>query len=230
MTTGRLPLLLPLLLGFACGGGTAGVRPDEMSAQEHRREAQRERAVAEEHMAAHDAASQGYDPGVVGAPGPTLPFGLHLYDPAASHLEEAERHSAHALEHEAAARELERFEAAECGAVPVRERAACPILGPVTAIVDIPGGVRVRFRPGTDIAAVEARMRCHFAFARTRGFADATSCPLYVRGLHIQRAADGLSIDLTGPGDTAREIRHRARETAVPAPAAPVAERARGGR
>jgi hypothetical protein len=138
------------------------------------------------------------------------------------HRAEAEREHAAA---DRAAAELERFEAAECKEVPPRERAACPLLGPVTAIQDLGDGVRVEIAPPRSVDAVVADMRCHYAFARARGFsAAAAACPLYVQGISIERAADGRGLEVRGETPAlAREIRTRVRQEAV------FARGARGG-
>src|SRR2546421_393237 len=79
--------------------------------------------------------------------------------------------------------------AAECKTVPPRERAACPLLGPAVAIRDLPDGVRVELARAGAIDATIAEMRCHYAFARTRGFSEeAAACPLYIRGIQIERS------------------------------------------
>jgi hypothetical protein len=124
-------------------------------------------------------------------------------------------HRTDASEHEAAAEVLARFEAAECGGLPERSRAACPSLGPVAKIADVPWGVRVTFAPGTRVDAVVAHMRCHYAFARARGFDARASCPLYMPGLHIQQAGT-LTVQLEAPDrGHVEELRSRSREEAV---------------
>ena len=59
-------------------------------------------------------------------------------------------------------------------------------------------------------------MRCHYAYARTRGFEEATTCPLYLRGIDIKPAKDPLAIEIT-TADAAQvgELRARSREEAV---------------
>jgi hypothetical protein len=42
-----------------------------------------------------------------------------------------------------------------------------------------------------------ALMRCHLAYARTRGFDRAPDCLLYLRGVEINTASDGRGIEVT---------------------------------
>jgi TusA-related sulfurtransferase len=132
-------------------------------------------------------------------------------DPAVSHR------ISHTVAHSSAALQMERFESTECGGIAPRARAACPLLGPVTAMSDIPAGVRVEFVGSVSLDAVLAGMRCHYSFAQARGFTDeASACPLYVRGLHVARSADAKAIDITiAPPSKVGDIRRRVREEAV---------------
>ena len=66
------------------------------------------------------------------------------------------------------------------------------------------------------VDAVVAHMRCHLAYARTRGFDTALGCPLYVRGTEIRRARDPRAVEIVGRDATVtNEIRSRAREEAL---------------
>jgi hypothetical protein len=207
--------LLPLL---AAGCATAG-RPvplEETSAEGHRREAERERVAARalEREAAQRPweVDPSYDPDRDRALG---------YEPTNDRLDEAERRRVHAAAHAAAAAQLERFESEACVGVDQQERAACPLLGPVTSIRDIRGGVRVELTPGTPLAALAASMRCHHAFARARGFSpEAASCPLYMNGIRIHLSADGGALEILGStAATVAEVRRRSRQEAMRAPA-----------
>jgi TusA-related sulfurtransferase len=123
----------------------------------------------------------------------------------------------HAVAHGRLALALEGFESAECHGIEPKARAACPLLGPVTAINDAPQGVRVEFVPSVSVDAVLAGMRCHYSFAQARGFSEeAAACPLYLRGLRLDRSTDGRAIDITvTSAATVNEIRKRVREEAV---------------
>jgi hypothetical protein len=212
-----------LVLGtLACGTATVAVNPDEASAQGHRAEAERERAAAEQEKARYDPAATRVDPSF--AQQPFEPSAAqHIFtNPTETRLSQADWRLMHAQAHERAARELESFEAAECKGVPRKERAACPLLGPAVAIRDLPDGVRVELARPESIEPVVADMRCHYAFARTHGFsAEAAACPLYIRGIQIERSRDGQAIEIRGPTpEVAREIQKRARQEAVLAPQA----------
>jgi len=207
------------LLVVACGG--AKVHPDDATTEGHLREAETERAAARDALSKREAAVRTPEGGAVpqmsrGAfsPGGQYTYPQQLYDPTQYHLNEAESHTAHAKAHEAAARELEHFESAECNELPPKTRAACPMLGPAVAFQEIDKGVRVVFQAGVPVAAVVAHMRCHLAYARAHGYSD--DCPLYMKGLKIESTPDGKAAIITteSSGDVA-ELRRRARQQIV---------------
>lgn len=143
-------------------------------------------------------------------------YPVNSYNPGGEYLARARELEAHAREHRAAAAKLEAFEQDECKGFPPATRAACPLLGAVEDIHDIPNGVEVRFSPRTCVSAVVAHMRCHLAYARAYGFDMVPDCPLYVQGLVIRASDDGKAVDLIGPDTrTANLIRARAREEAI---------------
>ena len=211
----RLLAAAAVLAGGACGGGSQSVRPDDMSAAQHREEAARETQQAQAH-------ERKYEPAAVDLPQPAdangaiYNFSAGSYNPTEWHLNEATRLRQHAQQHRKAAKLLERFEDTSCRQFPPSTRAACPLLGPVTKIDDIPGGIRATFAAGTRIDAVVAHMRCHYAYAQVRGFAEAVTCPLYVRGIEIRRGEDPLAVEIVSKEATVSdEIRARSREEAV---------------
>lgn len=193
------------------------VKPDSMSAEQHRQEADKEmtRAQTEIARANRDA-----------PPPPNLtvsngnPAGYYYpvdaYNPAGEHLLRARALEEHARQHRDAATKLEAFAQDECGGFPPETRPACPMLGPVSQIADAPMGVKVWFTPNTRVDAVAAHMRCHLAYAKVYGFDTVQACPLYVRGLQINVSADGKAIELTSHEPrTVDVIRARTREEAV---------------
>jgi hypothetical protein len=189
---------------------STAVRPDDMSAQAHRQEAAYERQAASDRE--RQAVEQGQSPRPDYDPYRHPQVGLD----AGSRLRwEAESRRAHALEHEAAARALERFEAQACAGIDPGLRASCPVLGPVTDIRDVPGGVRIELSEGSDREGLLALMRCHLAYAQSRGFGPvAAACPLYIRGIEIRAAGQGTGIEIIGATEgLASEIRGRSRET-----------------
>jgi hypothetical protein len=128
----------------------------------------------------------------------------------------------HSVVHGSLALALQRFESAECQGIEPKERAACPLLGPVTAIIDTPQGVRVEFPAAVSVNAVLGRMRCHYSFAQTRAFSEeAAACPLYVRGLRLERSGDEKAIDISATPEAAvGALRKSVREEAVFVPGA----------
>ncbi len=181
-----------LVGGLSCAGK---VRPDEMSAAAHRREAARQRLHAEVDL----ARAQSLTGGLVG------PIDL-LNWAAIQHLE-------HATAHDRAAAAMESFEDAECGALPPESRAACPMFGAMRGLVEVPDGIRVVYAAGAPIDELVAQMKCHLAYARTRGYPFAEECPLCMRGVRIARAAGADAIDLEGSSSRAvAELRRWARK------------------
>lgn len=203
-------------VGWGCAQSNQNVRPEEMSAEAHRQEAQKVGSQADKEQKAGDTRPQ---PNLV-ATGGGNPQGyiydVAVYDARNEHLVRARQLRDHARQHEAAATALDQFENNECRNFPTATRAACPLLGPVVRIDNIDRGVRVEFEKGTRVDAVLAHMRCHLAFAAARGFADASSCPLYMKGVEIRAGSAPRTAEIVGGDATAaREIQTRSREEAV---------------
>jgi hypothetical protein len=218
MTKPALALLMFVVPAAGCGAGAPAVKPDDMGAAAHRQEAAKERAEAGEHARKYDpAAARPMPASSVGSDAQAhYLFPTTVYNPTEIHLAEADRHRAHARQHEKAAQALEAFEEVECKSFPPSTRAACPLLAPVTAVDDIDGGVRVTMLRGTRVDAVVAHMRCHYAYARARGFAERVSCPIYMPGVDIRASRDGSAVEITtADAKAVGELRGRAREEAI---------------
>ena len=189
-----------LLLLSGCAGHEL-VRADDMTATQHRRAAQQENEAA--------AKAAGSGPA---APAPD-PAG---YDWNAERQRDAESRREHARQHQAAAAFLEQFEDRECRHVAPGSRAACPLLGPLLRIEDVPGGIRATFADAKRVPTVIAEMRCHYAYARARHFDEATGCPLYVQAIVIRQALDPRAIEIVARDEkTTRLIRERGRKQAI---------------
>jgi hypothetical protein len=201
---------VPVLLFAGCASSEL-VRADDMSAAQHRMEAERENEAAAQ-------AAQRYKPPAAAPVSTTDPPG---YDANEEHRREAASRREHARQHESAAEFLEHFEDRECRHVPPASRAACPLLGPVIRIEDVWGGIRAWFTDEKRAATVIAEMRCHYAYARSRHFDEAIGCPLYVRGVEIHQALDSKAIEIIARDEkTVHAIRERGRQQAVFAPEA----------
>jgi hypothetical protein len=208
-TTYTLTVTLGLLL-TAC---VRPVRPGDMSAQAHRAEAAKEQAAAAEHQ-------REYDPTAVAqaTPTPRDPMGVTAvqqastaYNPTEWHLREAAAHSRHAREHDQAARTLENAEDRACRGTAPNIRASCPFLGPLRAVEDIPGGVRLQFAPKAPVEELAAYLQCYYAHARAQAY-EIPSCPLALRDVTVTHPRDALTIELTSSDrHTARELRTRIR-------------------
>ena len=190
----------PVLLLAGCASHEL-VRADDMSAVQHRHEAQREKEAAAKEGGARPLAA------------PAEPGGPDWNE---ERRREAERRREHARQHESAAAFLEHFEDQACRHVSSSSRAGCPLLGPVTRIDDVPGGIRATFAVEKRAAAALAEMRCHQAYARARHFDAAVGCPLYVPDIEIRQALDPRAIEIVSRDEkTVRLIRERGREQAV---------------
>lgn len=171
-----------------------------MSAEEHRDEAVKHRAIAlrEEGQ---------FDPKAVAAQpdrdspwsDPKLYVPLVTYNPTEGHLTQAERNLRYAQEHTDAAHALERSEEVECQGIAPEGRSACPLLTPsLQRVEETPKGVRLVLRPGVQGEGLVTRMRCHLAYARTRAFESMPSCPLFLRGVTASLIQSGTVIELSG--------------------------------
>ena len=147
---------------------------------------------------------------------------LHRYNPTDWHKQEAQRLTAHAKAHEAAAAELEKFEAVECRDFQAKVRAACPVAGPIARVEELPNGVRFVLVDNAPLKAVVGHMRCHLAWARARGFENTLGCPVYIKGIEIQATADGKAIEITAKDKPiVAELKKRSREEAPSGKKAP---------
>jgi hypothetical protein len=214
---------LLLAAGACISRSPTVIKPDEMSAAEHRRQAAREQSMARE----YDRTLE-HDPLVwqqpLEAPAgfvfPISPLNREMAERVAEddrNIKQANALRDEARQHKRAARTLEKFEKAECGGTPASARAACPVLGPLAQLDDIPGGVRATFSDPARVDGVVAQMRCHFAYEQTRGFDEATACPMYLPGIDIRQAVDNpAAVDVTSADPrVADELREQAREQAV---------------
>ena len=209
--------LSSLVIGGGCGQTSQSTRTPAPSAETYRQQAAQETAASEKELAAANAAPAA--PNLTASAGNNPQgyyYDLNVYSTRDQHLARAHSLSEHARQHAELAAKLDGFEGAECGEFPPATRAACPLLGPVTQLTDLTDGVRVQFAPGTRTDAVLAHMRCHLAFAQTRGFEpSAAACPLYIPGIEI-RAGEGGTIEIVSPQPkVAREIQSRSRQEAV---------------
>lgn len=204
---GAMALTFAALIAGGCVSTTPGARPDDMSAEEHRRASAREELVAQEHAEQYDPGATVYRPG--SASGPEGSSGSD-YNPTKRHFTAAKTHSRHAENHRAAAETLEVFEEGECGAFSPEVRAVCPLLGQLESFEDIEGGVRIRFLDDVNFEAAAAHVECHFAYGRTRGYEGMDNCPLYIRGLEVRRMADRRSLELISDDPNGvLDLRHR---------------------
>jgi len=199
-----------VLLAVAGCASNDEVRPDDMSASAHRGEAAKDNALAAQHVSRYDPEARDVEmTQLPGSGGEWVPVSGN---PTSDELARARALRAHARAHLEAAKALEAFEDAECKAIAPAERGACPLLGPVSLVENIPAGLRLTLAHAEMTSVVIARMRCHLAFARARAY-DVPSCPLYVRGLEITAGEKPGTIELRGSTPAViDEIRRRAPE------------------
>ena len=209
--------LLAIASQVGCGAPGPTVRTDDTSAAGHRREAARENAMADKHQeqyAPGNSVPSPYRDPITNEP--DLFYGPTIYNPTDAHLDAADKHRAHARQHEAAAHQLETFEEMQCKDFPPATRAACPLLGPAVALDNIPSGVKITFAPTVRVDAVVAHMRCHLAYARTQGFPTESSCPLYLKGVDVHRMGTTSTVEITSPDHvTAAHIQQEAKEEVI---------------
>jgi hypothetical protein len=186
-------LFLSLLLA-ACAH-----RPvrDEMSAEAHRREAALLRADAADQCARYDPTAMGGGPGSFGREGPSLfPVVVQApFNPTLGHLYRADELAFHAREHERAAAALEADEESRCRAFPPALRAACPMAAPLR-VEDLANGVRLYLPVLLPLDPTVEHMRCHLAWAHTRGFAPTADCPSYLPRMEIRARPEEHAVDL----------------------------------
>ena len=198
-----------LLLGAACA--TPQRQLDRQTAAGHKARAAEAEADARGERQQFDPTAE-----TVRASTSNTPEGAALPDlrdnPTTEHLENAAADDRHAKAHREAAARLLTFEADECRGVAAASRAACPMLGGVSTVTDIAHGVRFEYKDGAEVRGTLARMRCHLAYARARGFGAAGGCPLYLRGVQIVASRDGRAIEVTDADEAAaRELREGSR-------------------
>jgi len=197
-------IISSVLVGCAT---TSGARPEDMSAKGHEEEAAREAAKAEKHAAQYDP-----DAASVQAAEADSAFEGPDFNPTDAHNLQAQRHSKHAADHAAAAATLKSAEEDACKSIASESRSWCPLLGPVAATENTPKGVRITVREGTDVDALIARVRCHLAYADTQGREGMDRCPLYVRGVQVEKSGPN-SIELSTKGKASiRELQERVAE------------------
>lgn len=195
---------LTLVVASSCA--TTGARPDDMSAQGHRRAAEQHSSEANEHAAEYDpnASDLDYENGDL-----DYDFGEVVYNPTAHHRGAAQRHQRHSEDHLAAAQALEQFEEGECASFPPTTRAVCPLLGQVASIEEIGNGSRVHLATGVNTDATAAHIRCHLAYARSQGREGMDRCPLYLQGVQSRKSGES-AVDLTVDDDSLLgELRQR---------------------
>lgn len=184
---------------FGCAS-TPGARPGDMSAKSHDEEARKHSDMAEQHDAQYDPNARGGTPPDA-ISGSEFGFAGTELNPTEVHRMQADKHRAHAEDHAAAADWLKRTEDDACEPISPTSRSLCPLLGPVVAVQDTTTGVRLFLRQGTDLEAMVARIRCHLAFARTRGGAGMDRCPLYLPAIDVYRVGP-LEIELNARRQT----------------------------
>ncbi|MDD1713498.1 MAG: hypothetical protein LUQ69_10070 [Methanoregulaceae archaeon] len=196
-----------LVLSLGCAHG-----PDTLTSDEHRAEAQRHQAIAQDDRSRYDPEATRLIPMTrLDTPDLYAPGGITSYNPTERWLSEADRQMREAAEHLRRAKQIESFEEKACEGIPAEQRSACPLLASSVAHVEErTTGVALHMRPGVDAAGTARMLQCHLAFAKVRGF-DQPSCPLFVKGLAID--LDGTTtIDFhsTDP-KVAEQVRAQAR-------------------
>lgn len=213
MNTNRPFFTVSFLFLTACA--SAGTRPEDMPAAEHEAEAKEHLAESQEHASEYDPSAAAVRPppnariaearGCISWADPACGV---AYNPTARHKASAARHEKAAEAHAQAAAALRSFEDGECKAFSPDVREACPLLGQVERIEEIENGVRVVPKADVNVAAWQAHIACHVAFAKARGADGMAMCPLMVKGLHATPSgpAMDLTVDDNGSVNRLREL------------------------
>lgn len=215
-TSWRLPACATAgLLALAIAGcQTPGARPEDMPAAGHEAEAAEHAAEAAVHAGQYDESAESVRrvslAGVAeGCPNEDakLPAGrcftLERYNPTERHLTDARRHEKMEHDHAAAATALRSYEEGACKHFDPAQRAGCPLLGQLERVEPLKNGVRLTPKPGVDVAAWQAHIACHLAFAAARGAEGMASCPLGLRGIDATAAGSAVELTSNDPTTTA---------------------------
>ena len=155
------------LISGGCGGGT---RPEDMSAADHEKAAQKDEDIAQERqtwIGVGGARSDG--------------SGL----PGSSQFAVANSFRRHAASHEAAAKTLRANQVSECAGLPEAAAHTCPLMAhQVTHVEAISDGVRVTYA-GAEAQALLHHTRCHRAQGGVEGRKGMEGCPLYEKALRL---------------------------------------------
>jgi hypothetical protein len=189
---------------------------DPLSAGEHRNEANihASRAARDQVLSTQDPARL-HPLDELSRPPGMEPAGVFAYSPVQDRARDADQELREAASHLDAARRIEAFEDAACRDIPKAERAACPLLASSVATVKhTPTGFQLVLKDAVDAAETHRRLSCHLAFAASSGF-DRPTCPLFVKGLHLDRVGKET---IAFEGDTpltAAELQTQARRVFV---------------
>jgi hypothetical protein len=195
---------------------TPGAKPTDMTTTGHEAAATGHAAEAAEHAAQYDAdatATKRVLLGVGDVSCPTAPTGAgaaarcystEQYNPTAHHLASAERHQKMAKDHAKASDALVSYEDGACKLFDASVRASCPLLGQLEKVERLPNGVRLVPKAGVNVAAWQAHIACHVAFAQAKGAEGMPMCPLGVRGVRAATAGDAVELTSDNADDAAR--------------------------
>jgi hypothetical protein len=176
-----------------CGERLPHTRPDEMSAQAHRREAAQHFENA--HLAA--ARVEARDHGEGAQTGKRASYSYHWDTDRWLEQEEGE-------EHLGAAFALEREYQLACALVPPAEQAMSPIDGHIVGFERVDGrAVRIHLDAAAGPPAVLVHhLRCHRARMAYLGLAEMRDCPLGVHDLAVTVRATSTGVDVVlAPAD-----------------------------
>lgn len=199
-----LSAALTVALVSSCS--TPGAKPTDMTTSGHESAATAHASEAAEHAAQYDAdatAPKRVLLGVGDATCPTAPTGVgatarcystEQYNPTAHHLASAERHAKMAKDHAGAAAKLAAYEDGACKLFDANVRASCPLLGQMEKVERLPNGVRLVPKAGVNVAAWQAHIACHLAFAQAKGAEGMPMCPLGIPGVHATTAGDAVEL------------------------------------
>ncbi len=186
--------LLAISALLAACSGPQDPAAEDLTADEHEAEAEREEAAAEE------------DENLATRSGSM--YSLDVYDPSDSRLALAAEHRDHAEAHRQQAEALRAFENAQCEEFPESARSACPFLLGLREIEHIDGGANIVFDDDAPIDAILDHIRCHLAFVGAQGAEGIDDCALYVPGATARKEGNVIVLTTT-EADHVAELRRR---------------------
>ncbi len=189
-----------------------GSKPEDMSHKEHMEAAEKEKKEAEHHESMYDPTATFPQDYLWGDPAfnyRAYSTESDYYNPTEYHRHIATKHHEHASHHKEAAETLKKFEEEECKTIHPEVRHMCPLIGTVKAVEEVEGGARLILKEKVDVNGVYAHSKCHNRYGAVHGFKEMPNCPLYLKGISIEKKGKNTIEIRSKDGSDTEEIRRR---------------------